>query len=66
MIWWDGLGNPDELYYTERLLAWLDLGCGPGRLLLPLAEGLSPRVEDAFADTHISVGRFILAAATKA
>jgi hypothetical protein len=50
MIWWDGLGNPDELYYTERLVAWLDLD-------LTRRQG-NP--------THVLVGRFILAAATKA
>jgi SAM-dependent methyltransferase len=75
MISWDGLGNLDERYYTERLLAWLDLeltrregnlagefldlGCGPGRLLLPLAERLRPH------GGRIT-GIVILAAATKA
>jgi hypothetical protein len=50
MIWWDGLGNPKELYYTERLLAWLDLE-------LTRRHG-NP--------THVSMGRFTLAAATRA
>lgn len=54
---WDALNNPDEPYYTDRYMEWIgshlqgrgcdlsrsfvDLGCGPGRLLVPIAELLA-------------------------
>ena len=55
---WDGLNNPDEPYYRDYYWDWishqletrgsdlsgkfLDAACGPGRLLLPLAQHVSP------------------------